>query len=58
MRQKHPAIYGCPLCNFRSKNEEDVAEHMIDMADDPMHEDFDDLELKDDEFEQVWNQQL
>lgn len=41
--------FGCPVCGYASDSEEDVKSHMIEMADDPKHQEFD---LKQQEEEQ------
>lgn len=41
--------YSCPVCGYNSDNEEDVKNHMAEMADDPKHQEYD---LKQQEEEQ------
>ncbi len=41
--------YGCPVCGYTSDSEEDVENHMAEMADDPKHQEYD---LKQQEEEQ------
>lgn len=33
--------FGCPACGFESDSEQEVKDHMADMADDPKHQEYD-----------------
>jgi hypothetical protein len=33
--------FGCPACGYTSNNEEDVKNHMVEMAEDPKHQEYD-----------------
>lgn len=32
--------YGCPVCGYSSDNEEDAQNHLVEMADDPKHQEY------------------
>ncbi len=37
-------LYGCPICGYRNENEDEIVEHMLDMADNPDHLRLEELE--------------